>query len=417
MTLGQSMGGIIEQIEEDFKKPEYRYMQPTLDYLAHALSCSLYIEDLGGRLLFAQSDPTSDDWRIDFTPLSLPSIGHYKRAIQAWQRSAGTYIPVPGDQSLQFRRTVIPLTYHSEVFSFVHIVSPTPSQHWPVDAHETRELVTAIANKLFILVLGTINEYRAETYPGDSADEQPAAQGHRQTPAPVTDNMTACAFAPLCSNINTNARTIDYRSMATMAGRTLAERLTNGSGSIAKVSCRSESASGQLGLFLYFSTTGTPVLADIAKQLRDALSALHWNLTIGLSMIPGGPEGIAQGKREARAMISLRSDEAVVPQVLTRDEGEMSALTLIRGGSAQFLDYADFIKSTLADSEPELLATARAFAQHECNVSRTAVTLGVDRRTITYRLRRIARATGLDLPTFPAKIALYLAFLPESSEE
>ncbi|GAA1518585.1 PucR family transcriptional regulator [Brevibacterium permense] len=411
------MGGIVEQIEQDFKKPEYRYMQPTLDYLARMLACSLYIEDSEGRLLFAQSDPVGDDWRTDFTPLSLPAIRHYERATRIWTRSAETYIPVPGDQSFQFRRTVIPLTYHSEVFSFIHIVSPAPSQHWPVGDPEIGELVTAVANKLFILVLGTINEYRAEIYHQHARiDVRRAARDHPRTLTGAADVLTACAFVPLCSSINTNARTIDYRSMATMAGMTLADRLTEEHGPVTGVTCRSESDSARLDLIMYFTTVGSLRLAEIAKQLRDALSALHWNLKIGLSMIPDGQAGIERGEQEARAMINLSSDASRAPQVLTRDDGGVSALALVRGGGAGFLGYAEFIKSALADAEPELLDTARSFARHECNVSNTAIALEVDRRTVTYRLHRIARLTGLDLPSFPAKIVLYLAFLPESPE-
>lgn len=411
------MGGIVEQIEQDFKKPEYRYMQPTLDYLARMLSCSLYLEDSEGRLLFAQSDPVSDDWRTDFTPLSFPAIGHYERAIRVWNRSADTYIPVPGDQSFRFRRTIVPLTYHSEVFSFVHIVSRTSSRHWSVGDPEIGELVTAVANKLFILVLGTINEYRAETnHQHEMINEGRTAADHPRTLTAAADDLTACAFVPLCSSINTTARTIDYRSMATMVGKTLADMLTEESGPVTRVSCRPESDTARLDLILYFTTIGSSRLADIADQLRDALSALHWNLKIGLSLIPSGQEGLERGEQEARAMLNLSLDGSRAPQVLTRDDGGVSALALVKDGGDGFLGYAEFLKSMLADAEPELLDTARSYARHECNVSNAAVDLEVDRRTITYRLHRIARLTGLDLPGFPAKIILYLAFLPEPPE-
>jgi hypothetical protein len=411
------VSGIVEQIEQDFKSPEHRYMQPTLDYLARMLSCSLYIEDSEGRLLFAQAEPPSDDWRTDFTPLSFPTIGHYERALRVWNRTADTYIPVPGDQSFQFRRIIIPLTYHSEVFSFVHIVSPTSSQHWSIGDPEIGELVTAVANKLFMLVLGTINEFRAEANrQREITDGRWAAADHSRTLTATADDLTACAFVPLCSSINTTARTIDYRSMATMVGKTLADMLTEGPGPVTRVSWRSESGTARLDLILYFITIGSSRLADIADQLRNALSALHWNLKIGLSMMTSGQEGLGRGEQEARAMLNLSPDSSRTPQVLTRDDGGVSALALIRGGGDGFLRYAEFIKSILADAEPELIDTARSYARYECNVSNAAADLEVDRRTVTYRLHRIARLTGLDLPSFPAKIILYLIFLPDSPE-
>ena len=386
------MGDIVEQIEQDFKKPRYRYMQPTLDYLARMLSCSLYIEDSDGRLLFAQSEPANDDWRTDFTPLSLPSINHFERAIRVWKRTADTYIPVPGDQSFRFRRTVIPLTYHSEVFSFVHIVSPTRSQHWSVGDPKMGKLVTAVANKLFILVLGTINEFRAETYhQHERIKHQPTTSRYHQKH--------------------------NYRSMATMMGKVLTARLTSDPGAVTRVSCHSELISGQLDLILYFWAVTSIRLPALTHQLFDAISSLNWNLTVGLSLIPNGQEGLERGRQEARAMINLSSDASKSPQVLTRNDGGLNALALLRGGGSGFVGYAEFIKSTLADADPELLATARSFARHECNVSNVATDLEIDRRTVSYRLQRIARLTGLDLPSFPAKVVLYLAFLPDSTHQ
>lgn len=411
------MGKFVGQIEQDFRKPEYRYMRPTLDYLGRILSCSIYIEDCEGRLLFTETDPVGDDWRTDFTPLSLPTIGQYERAIRVWNRSADTYIPVPGDQSFRFRRTIVPLTYHSEVFSFVHIVSPASSQHWPVDDEEFGELVTAVANKLFILVLGTINEYRAEATGQQETFQVRRAIADSSHDIPTgEDYATACAFVSLCSGIKTTARTIDYQSIAAMVNMEFAEIVVGGVGPVTAVSGRIESDNERLDLILYFTAAGLPRLVDVASQLRKALLKLDWNLSVGLSMVPIGQEGIERGEREARAMLNLSADDSRTPQVLTREGGGVSALSLVKDGGDGFVGYTEFIRTILGDAEPELFSTARSYALHECNVSDTAADLEVDRRTVTYRLQRIARLTGLDLPSFPAKIVLYLTFLPETPE-
>lgn len=411
------MGKLVGQIEHDFKKPEYRYMRPTLDYLCRILSCSIYIEDCDGRLLFTGSDPVGDDWRTDFTPLSFPTIGQYERAIRVWNRSADTYIPVPGDQSFRFRRTILPLTYHSEAFSFVHIVSPASSQPWSVEDREFGELVTAVANKLFILVLGTINEYRVEATGQQETFQIRRAIADSSHEIPTgEDYAMACGFVSLCSGIKTTARTIDYQSVATMVNREFAEIVVEGVGPVTAVSGRTESDNERLDLILYFMAAGPTRLVDVASQLRKALLALDWNLRVGLSMVPIGQEGIERGEREARAMLNLSADNSRTPQILTREGGGVSALSLIKDGGNGFVGYAEFIRTILGDAEQELFSTARSYAFHECNVSETAVDLEVDRRTVTYRLHRIARLTGLDLPSFPAKVVLYLTFLPETPD-
>ena len=64
------------------------------------------------------------------------------------------------------------------------------------------------------------------------------------------------------------------------------------------------------------------------------------------------------------------------------------------------------------DENPLLEETARVYAESECSVSTAARELQVNRRTVTYRLRRISEIAGLELSTFAAKTLLYLIYLP-----
>src|SRR5699024_4970940 len=78
--------------------------------------------------------------------------------------------------------------------------------------------------------------------------------------------------------------------------------------------------------------------------------------------------------------------------------------------SPSFRAYAEFISRTLETADSDLEATARAYAQNDCNASATANALLVDRRTVSDRLHRISQLTGLEIPSFSSKVIIYLAF-------
>lgn len=66
-------------------------------------------------------------------------------------------------------------------------------------------------------------------------------------------------------------------------------------------------------------------------------------------------------------------------------------------------------KSIFAD--PDMLGTAEKFLEHNLNVSETARKLYMHRNTLTYRLDKIQRATGLDIRNFSDAITFRLCSL------
>ena len=66
-------------------------------------------------------------------------------------------------------------------------------------------------------------------------------------------------------------------------------------------------------------------------------------------------------------------------------------------------------KSIFAD--PDMLGTAEKFLENNLNVSETARKLYMHRNTLTYRLDKIQRATGLDIRNFSDAITFRLCSL------
>ena len=62
-------------------------------------------------------------------------------------------------------------------------------------------------------------------------------------------------------------------------------------------------------------------------------------------------------------------------------------------------------------SDPDMLGTAEKFLENNLNVSETARKLYMHRNTLTYRLDKIERATGLDIRNFSDAITFRLCGL------
>jgi hypothetical protein len=405
VTVGDEATVDADRIEAELRLPAYRDLTPTLDYLVRTLSGAVYIEDVSGRLLFTHSAPHPDDWRWDFTPLSQPSVAGFEKSLRIWSRSGRTYIAIPGDQSFRYRRTIIPLTYHGQIFAFVHLVNsrlPTPVPR--TEDNTATRLVAILGDKLFMLVMGRLNEFR-----------------HPDAPAvpPGAEDAVGCAVTTLTAGVGGHPadRILDHESVARLAGLALQSALLAAGGPVETVDSRIVHAADRLELVqqLRFARPMDP--AALEALYRTALDDLGWRLNVGLGVSADGTERTERAEAEARALLSMSPPDHERTRVFTRGDGGLQSLLMLKRGGAGFTRYAEHIRAVLYAADPVLATTAVAYAGSECNASDTAAQLAVDRRTVNHRLHRIAEITGLDLPAFPAKIILYLTFLPESPME
>ena len=116
----------VEEVLSDLRKPQNREISDALECVQNALGGRTYVEDSHGRLLFAPVHRDPDDWRNDYTPLAAPTSAKSVQVLEDWRRRARPYALLNGDQSLEFRRSVIPLVYQGTVFAFVHLVEFFP---------------------------------------------------------------------------------------------------------------------------------------------------------------------------------------------------------------------------------------------------------------------------------------------------
>lgn len=406
------------RIQTELREPRHREMTAALDYLSQALDCCIYLEDVHGHLLFSGSCPAPDDWRADFTPLSAPTVRDHAATLDEWRSRACAYAVLSADRSVEFPRVVVPLVYHGSAFAFIHFVSTTRTGGGAVVA--SGELVAAVADKLYMLYFGEMNEYRAKLADRGQAPSTDELRQGIDAPSRSDDDepadMHVVCFAitlPLFSRDSF----VDYSSVARRVGETLALTISRSAPEVAVTDVQARETPGDVTLLLHAWATAACDMSASASAVRASLEALRWRMVIGIGSARAADVenasvdvAIDRAEHEARAMLSLADRDAGSTCIITRADAPKNSLRLFRNDSRSFMSYARYLAQTLDRAGPELLKTAQEYARLECNASLTADALNVDRRTVSDRLHRISRLTGLKIPSFSSKVVIYLAF-------
>lgn len=419
----------VEEVLSELRKPQNREISDALECVQNAVGGRTYVEDSHGRLLFVPVHSDPDDWRNDFTPLAAPISATSVQVLEVWRRRARPYTLLNGDQSLEFRRCVIPLVYQGTVFAFVHLVDSflTPSSL----TRNSEQLTAAIADRIFMLIFATMNEFRAREIK-DSSPRQPtssqlpvaesksAAMSKAHIAPPQAGHVCiAMSFPSSLAETPGEHVVIDYPSIALRAGRILAETVQCLCPAITHLQPEASGKEGQIYLHIQMKLSGSLGLKVVAFAIELALEQLGWQLKAGLGVLLGEEAesytALAATNyvaREAATMLAIADPRDSGPKVITRADSAAHSLLRMTEDSSSFRTYATYIRQKLVDENPLLDETARVYAESECSVSAAARALQVNRRTVTYRLRRISEIAGLELPNFAAKTLLHLIYLP-----
>ena len=410
----------VERLQAELRDPRHRVMAPTLEFLAQALLCSVYIEDVHGHLLFAPNDPTPDDWRDDFTPLSIPTSPDYTTALESWRRQSSAYVTLTGDRSVSYQRTVVPLVYHGIAFAFIHFVKSPSSGN--SSGRFSDELVAAIADKLYMLFFGEMNEHREKSPHRATNSPTPPAQtdapSHAQVVLEVA-RQSHCICFRTYFHLPTQNPTVAYSSIARRVGWSFARHIERERPEVVASQVSAYETTTGVELAVHTQAVSGQDPASVAAATRRVLRHLQWNLKVGIGFAEASDAAVEsphrmceRASREANVMLALAGRSSPgARQVLSRREAPTSSVMLFRDDSHSFRAYAAFIAQELEHAEPELVTTARTYALHDCNASATAEALQVDRRTVSDRLQRISQLSGLEFPSFASKVIIYLAFL------
>ena len=113
---------IRKSILDNFDKKSFHTVEEALEDLAEITDCSIYIEDMGGRLLFHTKRSFRDGWRNSILLFETPSHNSYQEKINQWQQILQKKLFLEEQLPGQKDRIIIPLVAKEGIFALIHFV-------------------------------------------------------------------------------------------------------------------------------------------------------------------------------------------------------------------------------------------------------------------------------------------------------
>jgi purine catabolism regulator len=164
-----------------------------------------------------------------------------------------------------------------------------------------------------------------------------------------------------------------------------------------------------------FEAAGPAEARTAAEAVAEAVLARGRGARFGLGMPEADPRGLRRAYQEARFALEAAApgpgDRG--PLVATVDDLGSHRLLLARQEDAALEAISRGLLGPLADYDHrqhgDLVASLRAYLEHNGNWEAAARALGVHRHTLRYRVRRVAELTGRDLDRAGDRVEFWLA--------
>jgi PucR family transcriptional regulator, purine catabolism regulatory protein len=162
-----------------------------------------------------------------------------------------------------------------------------------------------------------------------------------------------------------------------------------------------------------FEAAGPAEARTAAEAVAQAVLARGRGARFGLGMPEADPRGLRRAYQEARFALEAAAPGGRGAPVATVGDLGSHRLLLARQEDAALEAISRGLLGPLADYDHrqhgDLVASLRAFLEHNGNWEAAARALGVHRHTLRYRVRRVAELTGRDLDRAGDRVEFWLA--------
>ena len=162
-----------------------------------------------------------------------------------------------------------------------------------------------------------------------------------------------------------------------------------------------------------FEAAGPAEARTVAEAVAEAVLARGPGARFGLGMPEADPRGLRRAYQEARFALEAAAPGGRGAPVATVGDLGSHRLLLARQEDAALEAISRGLLGPLADYDlrqhGDLVASLRAFLEHNGNWEAAARALGVHRHTLRYRVRRVAELTGRDLDRAGDRVEFWLA--------
>jgi purine catabolism regulator len=164
-----------------------------------------------------------------------------------------------------------------------------------------------------------------------------------------------------------------------------------------------------------FEAAGPAEARTAAEAVAEAVLARGPGARFGLGMPEADPRGLRRAYQEARFALEAAAPGPADRRPLVATVADLGShrLLLARQEDAALEAISRGLLGPLADYDHrqhgDLVASLRAFLEHNGNWEAAARALGVHRHTLRYRVRRVAELTGRDLERAGDRVEFWLA--------
>lgn len=372
----------------DFIVEDYDKVEDEVERLSEILEAQVYIEDCLGQLLYCSKTFSSDGWRKSNLLFSVPSNPNYKKLIKDWKNDIRPSLLRQEKFSDQRNRLIVPLLSKKEIFAFIHLPFKSQSKFQEVKPHHVEHLSRKLSEtilseqldlqkerikekaKLELLLdkhnsAKNVNREFVLLYFYRKSKDIPSLQPSRlfDINCLVRKNIKEWMQPLLCEECILFEKHNQIFSLI-QSSENEHQNITSYLKNVCKLSLQNSS------------------IIDVAVSV----SAPFRNLKDYDEKIKSVVKIMEIGQK-------VRPDE----KVYTYDTLGIYEILINLSTNSTAMLYADEVLSPFTGNDGELLETLIAFLKENGNVSRTAETLFIHRRTMTFRLQKIKELLNMQL--------------------
>lgn len=368
-----------DRLIEEIEGKSYENVTTILQDIYKSFGLVMYIENMNGELLYCAHKLKSDKWRNDFTLFSLPTYEQTEMYVQKFNTEFETYEKHACIYSEALKRMVVTLFAKGKKYGLLHIVYERNKQKELLMDTEIFRLV----DKIHITMMAEIVSLQMQK--GEFIERWNYLEDEK-------DLKMVIHLAQLNITEAIGYHTFLRKSLILLSHiENMMKHLTEVKDYI--VMERNENVF-VLVWINHREATSIELKHQWKKQQPRTLLE---NVKIGISYPFIDTTSIIEKVDNTAKVIEIGKDLGLNSTVYDQSELGISSILLNLQKDPHVNDFVHYMMLPLQQMEADLIETLKVYLAENCNASRTAKVMYLNRRTITYRLKRIREIMNIDL--------------------
>lgn len=359
-----------------------------IERLSEIVGSPVYIEDTEGRLLYVSEDFQADGWRKSIVLFSKPDYPSYLNILETWRigflEKGLSIFKIQGFRN----RLVLPLITRGKVFAMVHLLYTDKLPIHDISSSHTK-LVSGKLSELFMSEQLYLQKNRL--------DDIKLLEKYLNAPEKLNDKMVVSIL-----HFHAHWMEISYSSSLSIIDHSsfIQKKITHLIGDF---------TDGEIIVFEKYHNFYALVscsgihCTEMKRKLRsiiDQHSTKHRadHLKVAISSGLNDSKSLEDAIHSVTKIMEIGYKVKPGENVYTHDQLGIYEILINLTSDPSVQHYTENVLHPLLQKQHgDLLETLQVYLNENGNVSKTAETLFVHRRTLTYRLQKIQELINMDL--------------------